>query len=749
MKWPSRLPLSYLAWLGLALVLGLLFLGTTSLVRDREQADRAEALAAAKREMNLLASLVANDLRLGNYQHVDETLREWGTGNPDVVILELRSGNGFVISNYRRDQSAKDALSQNVSIEYSYTGKASLRLDKDLAWVLANRDSLKARLGTGSVLVTLLLAALTHLLLTHRRESEQLREKGRELEQAHTALQASESRFQRAMRGANDGLWDWHMATDQVYYSPRWKAMLGYGEDELEGHISTWRQLLDPLEAERAQSLLDQVVKGQGDDFEMEQTLHHKDGRPVHTLVRGHLERDEAGRPERLTGTLVDISDIKAAREQLSFLAHHDPLTSLPNRQLFNELLDHAILAAQRGGDQFALMFVDLDHFKNVNDSLGHKVGDQLLVDAAQRLQKELRGHDTLARIGGDEFLILLAPLKDPREAGQIARRLIDAMGKPFQLDCHTLYIGASIGISTFPGDGIHADALQQNADAALYQAKKSGRGTFRFFSRELADAAQERLAMETLLRQALDKEQLELHYQPQVDLASGRVLGMEALARWHHPKLGDIPPARFIPLAEETGLIVQLGEWALFTACRQMRRWLDEQSGPACVAVNVSSAQFSRGDLLASVRAALADSGIPPDCLELEITESFVVADPEKAAAMLGTIRELGVRLAMDDFGTGYSSLAYLKRLPMQRLKVDRDFVRDMLTDSNDEAIVRAVIALGHSLGLNILAEGVETAEHAQRLVELGCDAGQGWHFGRPEPARLREAPPAATLVA
>lgn len=461
-----------------------------------------------------------------------------------------------------------------------------------------------------------------------------------------------------------------------------------------------------------------------------------KDGAIYPELLTISVVRDGEGRLINYLGVFTDISDIRHAQEELDFLAHHDSLTGLPNRQLFNELLQHAIKTAERENKQFALLFLDLDRFKNINDTLGHPVGDRLLVEVAQRLREVMRGVDTVSRIGGDEFILLLDHMDDPQEAGLVSQRLIERLSQPYEVMGHTLYSGVSIGIAVYPGDGIDGAVLQRNADSALYQAKDEGRGTYRFFDISLAEVARERLALETLLRQAMDHDQLRLHYQPQVDLARGEVIGVEALARWDSPSLGPISPARFIPLAEETGLIVPLGEWALRSACRQMRAWLDEGDAPDYVAVNVSAVQLSRSDLPAVVRAALQEFELEARCLELEITESFVMAAPESAVRVLRELKAQGVRLSIDDFGTGYSSLAYLKRLPVDRLKVDQSFVRDMLVDANDEAIVRAVIAMGHSLGLNVLAEGVETVEQAIRLRSLGCDSAQGWHYGRPEPA-------------
>lgn len=460
-----------------------------------------------------------------------------------------------------------------------------------------------------------------------------------------------------------------------------------------------------------------------------------KDGSVYPELLSISMVHDPQGKTVNYLGVFTDISSIKSAQEQLDALVYHDSLTGLPNRQLFHELLHLSIQRASREHDQIALLFIDLDRFKIINDSLGHSVGDRLLVKVALRIKSVLRDIDLVARISGDEFNIILDRLDDIQEAAIVAQRLIAAISEPFEIDGNTFYIGASLGIAIYPIDGQDIQTLQSSADMALYQAKDEGRGTYRFFANELAEIVKERISLETLLRQALNTQQLELYYQPQVGLIDGHVVGVEALARWNNPHLGMISPTRFISLAEETGLIVPLGEWALITACRQMRKWLDAGTAPHYVAVNVSAAQLMRGDLMASVRAALAESSIEPGQLELEITESFVMGDPEAAICLLTDLKKLGVRIAIDDFGTGYSSLAYLKRLPVHLLKVDQSFVRDMLDDPNDKAIVRAIIALGHSLGLNVMAEGVETAAHAECLKVLGCDAAQGWYYGRPLP--------------
>lgn len=460
-----------------------------------------------------------------------------------------------------------------------------------------------------------------------------------------------------------------------------------------------------------------------------------KNGAIYPELLNMSVIRDENGHAINYLGVITDISDIKKVQEKLDFLAYHDPLTGLANRSLFNEFLQLAIQRASRQKHQFALLFMDLDRFKDVNDSLGHPIGDKLLIEIAQRLKSELRAIDYLSRISGDEFNLLLDQLHNPQDAGTMAERILNVIAQPVHIEGHEIYIGASIGIAVYPRDAVDIATLHRNADAALYQAKAEGRGTFRYFAKELAETAKERQALETSLRQAMRDGQLELHYQPQVLLADGKTKGVEALARWTSPSLGEISPVRFIPLAEETGLIVELGDWALKTACFQMRRWHDAGSPITYVAVNVSAVQLARGHLVESVRTALRESGIQAEQLELEITESFVMRNPDAAMGVLNELKALGVKMAIDDFGTGYSSLAYLKHLPVSRLKVDQGFVRDMLCDANDAAIVRAVIGLGHSLGLDVLAEGVETAEHAEALKALGCDSAQGWFYGRAKP--------------
>jgi diguanylate cyclase (GGDEF)-like protein/PAS domain S-box-containing protein len=454
---------------------------------------------------------------------------------------------------------------------------------------------------------------------------------------------------------------------------------------------------------------------------------------------------DTQGCISHYVAVFSDITALKRSQRELDYLAHHDPLSNLPNRLLFTERVTHAL---ERSNDEQpgAVLLIDLDHFKHINESLGHNVGDLLLKAIGERLQQVIPSGCTLARLGGDEFGLLHDQCGEAALAAELAQQLLHSLEAPFRLDGHELYISASIGISLFPHDADSVDQVLRNADSALFKAKSSGRESFAFYEQELTDYARQRVELASSLRHAFENEELRVFYQPLHDLHDGRRVGMEALVRWQHPERGLLPPAEFIPIAEDNGMIGAIDLWVLEQACRQMVRWNQEQDGPGFVAVNVSSRLFGRGELDLRVAQVLAETGLDPAQLELEVTESAVMEDPAAALSLLTRLRALGVRLAIDDFGTGYSSLARLKRLPVHKLKLDQSFVRGLPNDTEDAAIARAVIALGHSLGLKVLAEGIEDAEQVDFLRNLGCDYGQGYHFGRPQPAAAPMAPKADT---
>jgi len=461
-----------------------------------------------------------------------------------------------------------------------------------------------------------------------------------------------------------------------------------------------------------------------------------KDGTLYPAALSISTVRDRSGRVTHYVAVFSDITERKASEARIAFLAQHDPLTGLPNRTLLQDRLDQSLAQAARHGTRIALLFLDLDRFKTINDSLGHMVGDRLLQGVALRLASCIRETDTVSRQGGDEFLIVLTDIHVPDDAARVAEKILDKLCPAFEIEGQQHATSFSIGIALYPEDGECAETLMKNADTAMYHAKEEGRNTYRFFDEVMNVNALERLHMENALRRALDQQEFQLYYQPQVNLASGRIIGMEALLRWFSGTLGGISPAHFIPLAEECGLIVPIGRWVLFEACRQARQWQDRGLPPVPVAVNLSAMQFRRADMVATVREALESAGLDARWLELELTESLLMQSGAEVEATLRELKALGIRMSIDDFGTGYSSLAYLKRFPVDCLKIDQSFVRDLTEDPDDAAIVRAVIQLGRSLRLEVIAEGTETPDQLDFLRMEGCSAAQGYVFSPPLPA-------------
>jgi diguanylate cyclase (GGDEF)-like protein len=424
------------------------------------------------------------------------------------------------------------------------------------------------------------------------------------------------------------------------------------------------------------------------------------------------------------------------AATEAEHLAYHDPLTGLPNRPLFIDRLIVALAQAERQNTKVAVLFCDLDRFKEINDSLGHSVGDELLRQVAQRIENSVRGVDTVARFGGDEFTLIIQNLREPEAAATVARKILETLRAPFYSGEHELYIATSIGISIFPADGRNPEALLKNADTAMYRAKEQGRDNFQLYTPAMNATALERLALENMLRRAVTQGELVLHYQPLIRIDDGAVFAAEALIRWNHPELGQIQPAQFIPAAEMSGLILPIGEWVLRTACAQMKKWQDLHGARLSVAVNLSARQFLQPGLILTIQDALDSSGLDPGCLELEITESYSMQNPDATVDTLRELKKLGVKISMDDFGTGYSSLAYLKKFPIDTVKVDQSFVQDLGTDRDDEAITTAVIAMAQSLSLKVVAEGVENEVQLEFLRARRCDGVQGFYFSRPLPA-------------
>jgi diguanylate cyclase (GGDEF)-like protein/PAS domain S-box-containing protein len=516
-----------------------------------------------------------------------------------------------------------------------------------------------------------------------------------------------------------------------VYINQRYAEWLGSPREALVGrHISDF---VDQDTYRLMQPHVQRVLSGNEARYERRQRSH--DGKVQDFEVHYVPDFGEDGAVIGYFVMLTDVTERKRDEQMLYFLANHDQLTALPNRNLFSEHLSMAIAQAARSGEKVAALFIDLDRFKNVNDTLGHQIGDALLQQVARRFRGCLRESDLVARLGGDEYTVMMRPVRDLQEVAACAQKLINVLSAPFEVNGHELFITGSIGISIYPDDAPDASTLLKNADIAMYRSKEQGKNTYQFFSNEATAATFEHLMLETSLRRALEREEFVLHFQPIVDLRHGRITGVEALVRWQHPDLGTVAPARFIPLAEETGLIIPIGQWVLEQACREVRALHESGFADLRVAVNLSPKQFRQRDLARNIARVLDQQRLDPDCLELEVTES-VMENADSAIRTLHDLKAMGVHLSIDDFGIGYSSLSYLKRFPIDALKVDQSFVRDITSDENDAAITSAVIAMGHSLRLTIIAEGVETEEQLAFLRDRECHKAQGYLFGRPMPA-------------
>ncbi len=562
---------------------------------------------------------------------------------------------------------------------------------------------------------------------------------------AELALRESEERYALAARGANDGLWDWDLRTNQIYYSPRWKSMLGYDEHDLGTDPAEWFERVHPDDREQLEIHLEAHFRRLITNFQHEYRIRASDHSYRWMLCRGLAVWDENGVATRIVGSQTDITDRKRAEERLLHDALHDGLTGLPNRMLFLDRLKHAITRSRRNqGNSFAVVFLDLDRFKVINDSLGHSAGDALLEAIARRLEQSLRPGDTAARLGGDEFAILLEDIGDGATALAIAERIQQVIATPLHLNDREMYTTASIGITLYQPGYDSATDMIRDADTAMYHAKMRGKACAVLFNPTMHAAAMEQLQLETALRWAIERNELRLHYQPIVDLKTQKIEGFEALLRWEHPQRGLLHPEEFIAIAEETGLIVRIGWWVLREACRQVKIW--QQNIPGAerlwVTVNLSARQLVQPEVAQIVLGTLDEFELPAHALKIEITETALVNSNQETREQLARLRAAGIKICIDDFGTGYSSLSYLQRLPVDILKIDRSFVQSIEDTSSQSAIVGNIIALAHVLGLDAVAEGTETPAQLQRLRELHCTYGQGWLFSKPlnagEAARL-----------
>jgi diguanylate cyclase (GGDEF)-like protein/PAS domain S-box-containing protein len=572
-----------------------------------------------------------------------------------------------------------------------------------------------------------------------------------EKKRSERALRESEERYALAALGANDGLWDWDLRTNTIHLSGRWKGMIGYEDDEVGNNVEEWFDRIHPDDADRVRMEINTHLEGKSLHFQSEHRVMCKDGNHRWMLSRAIALRDEQGLAYRMAGSQTDVTEQKRVAEQLIQEAFYDGLTKLPNRALFMDRLDHAVKRSERTGRRFAVLFIDLDRFKVVNDSLGHLAGDLLLTETAERISRCIRPADTFARFGGDEFIILLEDIGEATAVVTVAGRIRDALRAPFLLVGREVFVTASIGIALDEGEYGRPQDMLRDADIAMYRAKESEPGSWVVFDSSMHKSTIKVLELQNDLRRGLEDSQFFMVYQPIIDLSSGGVASLEALLRWTHPVRGVIPPNAFVPLAEETGLIVPIGEWVIERVCRQIREWLDNGI-EIPVAVNLSARQLRDKNLAETVSRCLRQSDVGPAWLELEITESSFMSNWDVSRQTLSRLEALGVRLTLDDFGTGYSSLNYLNRLPVTKLKIDRSFVTALAFNEEQHGIVRTILDLAASMKMDVVAEGVETSEQLGRLKEMNCRLVQGYLFSKPLDVKSVEAylrlplPPPAT---
>jgi diguanylate cyclase (GGDEF)-like protein/PAS domain S-box-containing protein len=644
------------------------------------------------------------------------------------IVLTCASLFVFIRRLTRYPRSAAATLLASAIGTLHFLSMAAARAVADPSIPAPDDELARGALAGGIAAIMLTVLAFSALALF----ADHLRRANRALAMNGAALRVSEERLARALDAGSDGLWDWNINTGQTWFSDRWLTMLGYEPGELESHVRTWHRLVHPEDEARALELLQGHFDGRSSIYESEHRLRRKDGSWAWVLARGKVvQRDALGRPEQIVGTHIDVGERKIAQERIAHMARHDGLTGLANRTHFHELLRLTLREVAGNGGACALMCLDLDRFKTVNDTVGHMAGDEVLKLVAERIAERVQPWGTVARLGGDEFAVLVTSNPTDDYLEKLAVELVATVSEPFSYGGQSIQIGLSIGIARAPQHGLVERVLFSRADLALYQAKADGRSCYRLFDAAMDEAITRRRELERDLRKALTDEELQLHYQPQVRAGTSELIGFEALVRWRHSTRGVIPPSEFIPIAEETGLISALGEWVLRTACSEAASW----TRPLKLAVNLSPREFQQSDLPDLILSILNETGLPPSRLEIEITETAIFADTSRARSILQRLKALGITIAMDDFGTGYASLATLQAFPFDKIKIDRSFVGQIETSPQAVAIVRAVLGLGRGLGICVVAEGVETAAQMRFLANEECHELQGYLFGKPQP--------------
>ena len=646
--------------------------------------------------------------------HVDRVskgIERIADGGFDVVLLDFSLPDSFGIDTFRRVHEAAPRLPIIVLTS----------LDDNQLAVQAVREGAQDYLIKREADTRLLVRSILYAI---------------ERQTAEDALRDSEERYALAVRGANDGLWDWDLGADVVFYSPRWKSMLGFAVEDVGDSPREWIDRIHPDDRPPFRRHLDAHLAGASEQLEFEHRMRNAAGEYLWVLARGVAVRDESGKPYRMAGSQTDITARKRAEHQLQHDALHDGLTGLANRALFIDRLAFALADVQRrAAPHFSVLFFDLDRFKNVNDSLGHAVGDKLLLGISRRLEHFLRPGDTVARLGGDEFAILIHRVEDASGAIHVADRIQDILSMNFSIGGHDVMVTASIGIAHSSTGYTNPEEILRDADIAMYRAKAEGKARYEIFDRDMHQSAVALLKLETELRRSVHRGDFLMNYQPIVSLTTGGIVGFEGLVRWQHPERGIVKPANFIAIAEETGLIVPLGWWVLRESCQQTRLWQEQfpSEPPLWISVNMSGKLFMKSDMVNHLLGILEETGLEPRNLRLEVTENVVMDHADLAIRNLMELRALGIQLSIDDFGTGYSSLSYLQRFHYDELKIDRSFISQLGSPGESRAIVETILTLASSLGIGVVAEGIETADQVDRLRQMQCPHGQGFWFSRP----------------
>ncbi len=696
--------------------------GFRGIVRDRTEYKRAEA----HKEATLKALRQSEEKFRSILENIEEGFFEVDLAgnftffNDSTCVLLGYSRNEMMNMNYRQ-YTEKDASKKVFQIfnNIYVTGTPI----KDFDWLIIRKNGAKRYV-----------AASVYLKKDSSGNPVGFQGFTRDVTERKIALEAlrqSEEKYRNILENIQEAYFEVDLAGNFTFFNDSLCRLTGCFRDELTG--MNYSHFSDKENSKKVFLTFNNVyTTGQPSDG-FDWCITRRDGTKRYIEASVSLTKDTSDKPAGFKGVIRDITERKRIEQELNYIATHDTLTGLPNRLMFNQLLNQTIQSAKRNVKQLAVLFIDLDRFKIINDSLGHEAGDQLLQEIAKRFKESLRAVDIVSRLGGDEFVILIENFNDMNQVKTVAHKILSAAIKPMVIVGEECRVTASIGISVYPKDGQDEQSLMKNADIAMYFAKEEGKNNYQFYSPDIKNHSSERLSIETNLRRALERREFSLEYQARLDFKTGEITGVEALLRWNNPYLGQVTPTQFIPLAEETGLIVPIGTWVLKTACAQNVAWQKQGLPPVCVAVNLSLRQLMNENLLNDIGEALKESGMESHLLELEITESMVMHNPAKLIKLLTKIKEMGVRLAIDDFGTGYSSLAQIKHFPIDTLKVDRSFIRNLPQDSEDKAIIEAIIAMGKTLSLTVVAEGVETAEQESYLKDHICDEMQGFYFSKP----------------